>query len=81
MLRNKDEGGWDKTINEDEWRKKIYDALVLDNAQDFEFENLLELIIETIYNITAGNMENQGFAVKNIQILQKFVSVSLFNSR
>ena len=65
-MRSRDEGGWDKTMNEEDWRNRIYDALMLDNAQDIEYGNLLELIIETIYNITAGNMENQGFAVKNI---------------
>lgn len=62
-------------LTEKGWSEALLHSLKLPKSESNEFNNILELIFETLYTLFLGNAHNQFTASKHIPLMQQFVFV------
>ena len=61
--------------DEDEWGKELQHVLRIPKSENNDFENVIELVFETMYSLFKGNNNNQLAASLKINLMQQFVFV------
>lgn len=62
-------------MKEEDWATHLNHIFKLPKSESNEFENVLELIFETLYTLFINNTYNQMMASKKIELMQQFVFV------
>ena len=61
--------------DEEEWGKELQHVLRIPKSENNDFDNVIELVFETMYSLFEGNNNNQLAASLKINIMQQFVFV------